>query len=156
MVARLPLLAAVAALGLAACNEDGFDDPITPTPTPTATPGPTVTPTPTPSDDDDGLSDDDDFGSDIDDSGGAGAPMTSASEAVAITEIDLGTGAATALTIVRSNGEVWIFELPGQQTAQVGETIVYRNAAFVFGSVDGELVLADGSVSQIDASARIQ
>jgi hypothetical protein len=168
MLFRLPLLLAIAMLGLCACNDDDDDDQDSPTPTPT----PAVTPTPTPSadtdTDGDGISDvndDDADGNGIDDAdeddgtdsiGNSGAPMTADDELVGVSSIDSTDVTQSLITVVRSNGEIWEFDIPGIPTTAIGATLTYRNVALVFGAVSGEIIFADGTVSQINASRRIQ
>jgi hypothetical protein len=161
---RLPLLLAISMLGLCACNEDdNDDDPIVPTPVPVATP------TPTPSDsagsidgidtNGDGVIDGNDDITD-DGSGGSvdnvGAPMTADDELVGVSSIDSTGVTRSLLTIVRSNGEIWEFVIPGIPTTRISSTITYRNVNLVFGATTGEIIFEDGSISQIDSSQRIQ
>jgi hypothetical protein len=154
MFLRLPLLLAIALLGLTACNDDDDDDDLLPTPTPT------VTPTPTPGDNEDEDPTDDDS-SDDDGSDTAGMPMADFEEVVGITAIETDAETTTGLTIQRANGEVWVFGIPAVATSQLGDAIVgrsitYRNVSLVFGSTGGVLVFANGAVSGITSSTRLQ
>jgi hypothetical protein len=158
MLLRLPLLLAIALLGLTACNDDDDDDDRIPTPTPT----PSVTPTPTPSDDED-PTDGDSSGDDDSDTGDdtSGMPMADFEEVIGVTAIETSAGTITGLTVQRANGESWVFGIPAVSTSQFGDTIVgrsitYRNVNLVFGSTDGLLVFANGSVSGITSSTRLQ
>jgi hypothetical protein len=177
MLFRLPLLLAIAMLGLSACNDDDNNDDSSDSGTTTTdtsdssgnggsstgdnsndngsggsggTDNGSVTDN---NGDNSGGSGTDGSGGDI---GNAGAPMTADDELVGVSSVDSANVTQTLLTIVRSNGEIWEFEIPGIPTTSIGATLTYRNVALVFGAVSGEIIFADGTVSQINTTRRIQ
>ncbi|MGH8047500.1 MAG: hypothetical protein ACREKL_09660 [Chthoniobacterales bacterium] len=181
---RIPLLLAIAVLGLGACKEEGDtlskradasqnsgsgstsdssgsssnSDGSSTSDGSTTDNGGNTTSDGSTTDNSGGTTDN--SGSGTDGSGGnignEGAPMTADDELVGVSSIDSTGVTQSLLTIVRSNGEIWEFEIPGIPTTRIGTTLTYRNVGHVFGAVSGEIIFEDGSTSQINTSRRIQ
>jgi len=170
MLLRLPILLAIALLGLCACKEEG--DSLSPPSSSQSSDGSggssgsggsTGGDSTNDGSGSDGSSDGSDSGSGSSDGSGTGGsignqgdPMISDDELVGVSSVDSSDVTQSLITIVRTNGEIWEFEVPGISTTQIGSSITYRNINRVFGEVSGEFVFADGSTSQINTSHRIR
>ena len=145
---RFLALVALSALSLGACRYERSSDPTFHTVVVDSSPTPTATPSSTPSTTTTDLTGTTNLS--------AGAPMSTENEEVSISSVDTSDSTTTLITVTRSNGELWDFEVPALASSSIGSTLTYTNGTLVFGSTDGRITFADGSVSQISTADRVQ